>query len=84
MEAGLRSDIAVKLYGQDLDVLRRKAEEIAAVVQKISGSADVRTERVAGLPYLRLRVRREAIARHGLNALEVLNTVQAIGGKVVG
>ena len=84
MEAGLRSDIAVKLYGQDLNVLRRKAEEIAAVVQKVPGSADVRTERVAGLPYLRLRVRREAIARHGLNASDVLNTVQAIGGKVVG
>jgi cobalt-zinc-cadmium resistance protein CzcA len=84
MEAGLRSDIAVKLYGQDLNVLRRKAEEIAAVVQKIPGAADVRTERVAGLPYLRLRVRREAIARHGLNASDVLNTVQAIGGKVVG
>lgn len=83
-EAGLRSDIAVKVYGEDLETLREKSEEIAAVVRKVSGAADVRAERVAGLPYLRIRVRREAIARHGLNASDVLNTVEAIGGKGVG
>jgi len=84
MEAGLRADVAVKIFGQDLEVLRVKAEQIAALVQKIPGAADVKAERVAGLPYLRIRVRREAIARHGLNASDVLNTVEAIGGKVVG
>ncbi len=84
MEAGVRSDVAVKLYGDDLNILRRKADQIAAVVQKIPGAADVRAERVAGLPYLRIRVRRDAIARHGLDAAEVLSTVEAIGGKVVG
>jgi cobalt-zinc-cadmium resistance protein CzcA len=84
MESGVRSDIAVKLYGDDLNILRQKAEQIAAVVQKIPGAADVRAERVAGLPYLRIRVRRDAIARHDLDATEVLNTVEAIGGKVIG
>ncbi|MBI4482232.1 MAG: efflux RND transporter permease subunit [Acidobacteria bacterium] len=84
MEAGVRSDIAVKLYGDDLNLLRENAAQIAAVVQKVRGAADVRTERVAGLPYLRIRVRRDAIARHGLNASDVLETVEAIGGKVVG
>lgn len=84
MEAGLRSDIAVKIYGDDLEVLREKAEQVAAVVRKIPGAADVRTERVAGLPYLRIRVRRDAIARHGLNASDVLDTVEAIGGKTAG
>jgi cobalt-zinc-cadmium resistance protein CzcA len=84
MEAGGRSDIAVKLYGDDLNVLRQKVDQIAAVVQKIPGAADVRAERVAGLPYLRIRVRRDAVARHDLDASDVLNTVESIGGKVVG
>ena len=84
MESGVRSDIAVKLYGDDLNILRQKADQIAAVVQKIPGAADVRAERVAGLPYLRIRVRRDAIARHDLDAADVLNTVEAIGGKVIG
>jgi cobalt-zinc-cadmium resistance protein CzcA len=84
MEAGVRSDIAIKLYGDDLNVLRQKADQIAATVQKIRGAADVRAERVAGLPYLRIRVRRDAIARHGLDAADVLTTVESIGGKVVG
>lgn len=84
MEAGIRSDIAVKLYGEDLNVLRDRANQIASVVQKVPGAADVRAERVAGLPYLRIRVRRDAIARHGLDADDVLDSVEAIGGKPVG
>ncbi|HZY62815.1 MAG: cation transporter [Acidobacteriales bacterium 59-55] len=84
MEGGSRSDIAIKLFGDNLDTLRQKADQIAAVVQKIPGAADVRAERVAGLPYLRLRLRRDALARHGLDASDVLDTIQAIGGKTVG
>ena len=83
-EAGLRSDIAIKLFGDDLKMLKQKADEIAAVVKNVPGAADVRAERIAGLPYLRIRINREAIARHGLDAGDVLNSVQAIGGKVVG
>ncbi|MEK7407702.1 MAG: CusA/CzcA family heavy metal efflux RND transporter [Acidobacteriota bacterium] len=84
MEAGVRSDLAIKLYGDDLGVLREKAERVAALVRQVRGAGDVRAERVAGLPYLRVRIRREAIARHGLDAADVLDTVTAIGGKVVG
>ncbi len=84
MEAGVRSDVAVKVYGDDLKILRQKAEQIAAVLKRIPGAADVRAERVAGFPYLRIRIRRDAVARHGLDAADVLNTVEAIGGKVVG
>ncbi|MDP2996721.1 MAG: CusA/CzcA family heavy metal efflux RND transporter [Bryobacterales bacterium] len=84
MEAGIRSDIAIKLHGEDLGVLREKAQQIASVVEKVPGAADVRAERVAGLPYLRVKVRRDVIARHGLDAQDVLHTVEAIGGKVVG
>jgi cobalt-zinc-cadmium resistance protein CzcA len=84
MEGGSRSDIAIKLYGDDLETLRQKADQIAAVVSKVPGAADVRAERVAGLPYLRIHIRRDALARHGLDALHVLDMVQAIGGKPVG
>ena len=84
MEGGSRSDLAIKLYGEDLEVLRQKADQIAAVVTKVQGAADVRAERVAGLPYLRVRIRRDALARHGLDASSVLDTIEAIGGKPVG
>lgn len=84
MEAGVRSDIAVKLYGDNLDILRDKANQIAAIVEKVPGAADVRAERIAGLPYLRVHVRRDSIARHGLDAGDVLDTIEAIGGKPIG
>lgn len=84
MEGGSRSDIAIKLFGDNLDILRRKADQIAAVVSKVPGAADVRAERVAGLPYLRIHIRRDALARHGLDASDVLDTIEAIGGKPVG
>ena len=84
MEGGSRSDLAIKIFGEDLDVLKRKADEIAAVVSKVDGAGDVRAERVAGLPYLRIRIKREELARHGLDASDVLDTIQAIGGKPVG
>ena len=83
-EAGVRSDIAVKIYGADLGMLKEKGDQIASVISKIPGAADVRPERVAGLPYLRIKIRREAIARHGLDASDVLDTIEAIGGKVAG
>src|SRR5262249_25653435 len=83
-EAGVRSDVAAKLYGDDLNVLRQKAQEAAAVIERIPGAADVRTELVAGLPYLRIRIRRDSIARHALSAGDVLNTIETVGGKVVG
>jgi cobalt-zinc-cadmium resistance protein CzcA len=84
MEAGSRSDIVVKVYGEDLDVLNRKAAEIEGVLHTVRGATETRAERVAGLPYLRIHIRRDEIARHGLNASDVLDTVEAMGGKVVG
>ncbi|MBZ5582815.1 MAG: CusA/CzcA family heavy metal efflux RND transporter, partial [Acidobacteriia bacterium] len=84
MESGIRSDVAVKIFGDDLDVLGQKAGEVAAALERVPGAADVRAERVAGMPYLRIKIRREAIARHGLDAADVLATVETIGGKAVG
>jgi cobalt-zinc-cadmium resistance protein CzcA len=82
--AGVRSDIAIKLYGEDLDVLKQKADEIVRVVSRIPGAADAKAEQIAGLPYLRIRINREAIARYGINAGQLLDVVEAMGGKIVG
>lgn len=78
--AGVRSDVAVHLYGSDLDLLRDKAEEIAAVLRRIPGAADVQAEQIQGLPLLRVTVDREAIARHGVAAADVFAVLEALGG----
>ncbi|HWR14985.1 MAG TPA: CusA/CzcA family heavy metal efflux RND transporter [Terriglobales bacterium] len=82
--AGVRSDVAITLYGTDLDMLRQKADEIVRVVSQIKGAADVKAEQTGGLPYLRVNIRRDQIARYGINTRDVLDAVEAIGGKEVG
>ncbi len=84
MIAGVRSDVAVTVYGPDLDELRRLGEAVRDVVAGVPGAADVKAEQTAGLPSLRVRVDRRAIARYGINASEVLGVVEALGGTVVG
>jgi cobalt-zinc-cadmium resistance protein CzcA len=82
--AGARSDVAIMLYGDDLDVLERKAAEIAAAVSEVPGAMDTKAEQIAGLPYLRIRIDRAEISRYGINASQVLDVVEAMGGKTVG
>jgi cobalt-zinc-cadmium resistance protein CzcA len=82
--AGARSDVAIKLYGEDLDTLKRKADELVAVVSQVPGAFDTKAEQISGLPYLRVRVNRAAIARYGVNAAQVLDVVETMGGKTVG
>jgi cobalt-zinc-cadmium resistance protein CzcA len=82
--AGVRSDIAISLYGDDLNILKQKADEIVRVISGVPGAADAKAEQIAGLPYLRIRVNRTAIARYGINASQVLDVVEALGGKTVG
>jgi heavy metal efflux system protein len=84
MVAGIRSDIGVKLFGDDLAVLEEKAEEIAALTEQIDGAADVTVEQLTGQPQLRLVVDRERLARLGLTAREVLTAIESIGGITVG
>jgi cobalt-zinc-cadmium resistance protein CzcA len=84
LASGVRSDLAITLYGDDLDLLKQKADEIVDVVGKIPGAADVRADQTSGLPYLRVIVRRDQIARYGINARDVLGAVEAIGGKEMG
>ena len=83
--AGVRSDVGVKLFGDDLDTLRTKGEEIARVVAAVPGAADVKLEQTAGLPVIRVRVDRDRCARYGISVGDVLDTVEAArAGKVVG
>jgi cobalt-zinc-cadmium resistance protein CzcA len=81
--AGVKSDIAIKLFGDDLAVLKHKADEIANGVREISGAEDVSVEQIAGQTYLNIYVDRTAIARYGLNVSDVQQVIEiAIGGKV--
>jgi cobalt-zinc-cadmium resistance protein CzcA len=82
---GVRAELAVKLFGDDLDVLVRKGAEIARVVQTVRGAADVQLDQVAGAPQLVLRVDRDAVARYGMNVADVQRTIRAaVGGEVAG
>ncbi len=84
MIAGVRSDLAVTAYGPDLDELRRIGEAVQQTVSGVPGAADVKAEQTAGLPFLRINVDRTEIARYGINASEVLEVVETMGGKVIG
>lgn len=76
--SGAKSDIAIKLYGDDLQVLKDKADEIARVVRGVRGAADVKTEVTTGLPQLEIKPDRARIARYGLNVADVNDFVEAI------
>ncbi len=84
MVAGIRSDLGIKLFGDDLDVLGEKAAEVEAVLNTIPGAADIYTEQITGQPSLEITVDQQAIARHGVPARHVLEIVEAIGGRKVG
>ena len=83
--AGVRADIALKIFGDDLNQLKELGDRAAAIISKIPGAADVRAEQTAGLPLLSVKVDRERAARYGINAAEIMAAVEAGGaGRVVG
>ncbi|MGI8999560.1 MAG: efflux RND transporter permease subunit [Candidatus Limnocylindria bacterium] len=84
MIAGVRADVAVKLFGDDFLMLRAKAREIEAVMSAIPGSADVVAEQVTGQPVVQIEVDRDAIARHGIAARDVLDAIETLGPREVG
>ncbi len=82
--AGSHSDLAVKIYGEDLAETRRIAEETAAVVSRIQGAADVVVDQEPPLPQLQIAANRDKIARYGLNVADVAELIEvAVGGKAV-
>jgi cobalt-zinc-cadmium resistance protein CzcA len=79
--SGIRTECAVKLFGDDLDLLYQKAEEIADLMKSIAGVKDVKVEQLAGQPYLTVDIDREKIARFGINVSDVQDIVTtAVGG----
>jgi len=76
---------AIKLFGDDLEVLKEKADEIVAVIAQVPGAADVQADQINGTPQLLIKVNRQAIARYGINVQEVQQTIRtAVGGEKAG
>ena len=82
---GVRADLAIKVFGEDLDVLSQKAKEIEAAIKGVPGAADIIVEKTAGLPQMKIRYDREKIAKYGIN-IGVLNDIVTLGfaGKTAG
>ncbi len=82
--SGVKSQLAVKLFGEDMDTLKAKGSEIAEALQGVEGAADVQVEKVSGLAYLQVDISRAAIARYGINVSEIQEVLElAAGGKAV-
>jgi len=83
--SGVRSDVGVKIFGDDLDVLLRVAGDVQAALQAVPGAADVKTEQVSGLPMLTVKLNRTALSRYGISVADVQEIVEvAVGGKSAG
>ncbi|MFX0557990.1 CusA/CzcA family heavy metal efflux RND transporter [Maribacter sp. CXY002] len=82
---GVRADIAIKIFGEDLDILAKKGNEIGALIRDVPGAADVSVEKIVGLPEMNVTYNRSKIARYGLN-IQHLNDMISMGfaGKVAG
>lgn len=82
---GVRSEVGAKVFGPDMVVLQRIAPEVADVMRDIRGGKDISVEATAGLPILQVRIRRDEIARYGVNVSDVQEIIEtAIGGQRVG
>jgi cobalt-zinc-cadmium resistance protein CzcA len=84
MTAGVRADLGVMIFGDDLERLRAQAEQVAAILESVPGAGDVAVEQLTGQPVLEAEVRREALARHGVSARTVLDIVAGLGEIDVG
>ena len=83
--SGVRSDVAVKVFGDDMDVLNNTANKIAAALKAVPGSSEVKVEQTTGLPVLTINIDREKAARYGLNIADVQNSIAiAVGGRTAG
>jgi cobalt-zinc-cadmium resistance protein CzcA len=81
--SGIRTECAIKLFGDDLDVLKEKADEIAVIMRTVKGVKDLKVEQIAGQPYLTVDIDRQKIARYGINVADIQEIIEtAIGGGV--
>ncbi|WP_158178009.1 CusA/CzcA family heavy metal efflux RND transporter [Pseudomonas viridiflava] len=83
--SGVRSDVAVKVFGDDMTVLNQTAAKIAAAMQKLPGASEVKVEQTTGLPVLTINIDRDKAARYGLNVADVQDAIAtALGGRQAG
>jgi cobalt-zinc-cadmium resistance protein CzcA len=82
---GTKAELAIKIFGPDMEVLKERAAEIEAVIREIPGAADVQKDQVTGTPQLLIRIDRQAIARYGINVEDVQSVIRtAVGGETAG
>ncbi|MEI9895377.1 MAG: CusA/CzcA family heavy metal efflux RND transporter [Chthoniobacter sp.] len=80
--SGVKATIGIKIFGDDLDVLKDQGEAVARVLRTVRGAADIEVEKVSGLAYLRIEIDRAKIARYGINVADINDVIEtAIGGK---
>ncbi|MBT3603269.1 MAG: efflux RND transporter permease subunit [Candidatus Latescibacteria bacterium] len=84
MISGIRSDLGIKIYGDDFDELVRISDEIQRVLLQVPGQSDIAVDQLTGQPLLQVKIKQDAIARYGIPARHVLEVVEAIGGQHVG
>ncbi len=83
--SGVRADLGIKVFGDDLDLIKQNAEAVLAVIQEIPGAADARLEQVDDMPMLTIEPKRMAMSRYGLNVDDLQNMLStAVGGGEVG
>ena len=83
--SGVRADVAVKVFGDDLDIMLTLAERIEKILKSVPGAADVRIEQITGLPVLSIKMDRAKMARYGLNGSDVQDVINiAVGGRTAG
>jgi cobalt-zinc-cadmium resistance protein CzcA len=82
---GTKAELAIKIFGSEMDILKEKAAEIESVIRDIPGAADVQKDQVTGTPQLLIRIDRQAIARYGVNVEDVQGVIRtAVGGETAG
>ena len=82
---GVRAELAIKLFGEDLGTLKTEAHKVAVIIRTVRGATDVQVDQVSGTPQLMLQVNRQAIARYGVKVQDVQDTLKAsIGGRIAG
>jgi len=84
MISGIRTDLGIKIFGDDLEVLKQKSDQVSEIVGQIEGVADLNMEQITGQPILKLVVDRQSLSRYSLRSEDVLEAIQAIGGIDVG
>jgi cobalt-zinc-cadmium resistance protein CzcA len=84
MVAGIRSDIGIKIYGDDLETLRRLSDDVQTVLKGVPGAGEISGEQLTGQPVIQVKVDTSAIARYGIPSRDVLGVIEAVGGRKVG